>query len=1118
MMRMRESVIVRTAAALLAGTLLASCSGTSPIFPTAGFAPGATGGAATAISRRHKILVRMRIRIPRRTHAHVRTEHPSSISPLTQSVGISINGGTQLLFNTTPSSPGCAIGPTGNVCTFNLSVAPGTATFVATTYSATGGTGTALDHGVAQVPITIGKANSVVISLGPVVSTTADSNVGSLRYAVATANAGDTIMFLIPNSSTIELTRLITISGNVTIAGPGVSSGITISGGGANQIFSVTGTATISGLILTGGKAASPGTPGGAIDNTGTLTLANDSIGNNVSTATIRRAANAGKMERLLDVHLHPHCTLTYAHGGAVYNNGTLVMSGNTLNGNIVPSNLGSCIQGEGGAIFNDTLGTLSSTGDTFSNNSAYNGGAVFNNSIGPVTFSGDTFTANSNCNATSGCPTTCSSPGSMCASFAIGSGGAIVDTGVGVSIDSSTFTNNASGGPTQGSNGTGGALLLLSGLPSVTNSTFTGNMAGGGSASCSQGRGGAIAVGVPLVLNNDTFANNQAVGDTLGEGGAIFAGPSAAIQGTSDTFTSNAAVGSGSACTASAPAGGGAFYSLGNSTLSKSTFTGNSSSSNAQSGGGAIAAVNVTLQNDTFASNTSTATGAFGVSSPVGAGGAVFTSTIAKVFGNTFTSNGAVANGSNNGQAEGGAILAGGSGGLLSMSGNTFTSNAATEGAGGTGAAAGGGVALFSGGAGVSIGDTFKSNTASSPGMAGGGGFGSGGGFVMSNDTFTGNATSGAGQSTGGALYAAGSVTTSKISNTTFTGNTTGSSSGESAGGAIVDTAGLTLQNVVIAQNTAGAAAGGILNQAPETIENTTITGNTVTNGNIANAGGGGIWAAGTLSMAYSTISNNVVNISGTGPAGGGGIFNDGNAGIYTSTISGNSVLGVAPGAGGGGIFDFNALLLNDSTVSNNVSHVDGGGIEQASSTSMTLINATIYQNTASGNGGNINNLDTTVLSNSIVAGGSAPTGPDIHNAGTLTSGDYNIIQTPVAGAAIGGTTGNNQAVDPQLTALANNGGPAFTNADKLHGPGQGVIPFSGGMCNGHAVLTDERGYTRGTGGFCDIGAYEFNAVAGAIRHRPPPLRAMKHRENALHTKPLVLRPLTLLTVRPGF
>jgi hypothetical protein len=69
---------------------------------------------------------------------------------------------------------------------------------------------------------------------------------------------------------------------------------------------------------------------------------------------------------------------------------------------------------------------------------------------------------------------------------------------------------------------------------------------------------------------------------------------------------------------------------------------------------------------------------------------------------------------------------------------------------------------------------------------------------------------------------------------------------------------------------------------------------------------------------------------------------------------------------------------------------------------------------------------------------------------------------------------------VSPALLALASYGGPTLTLADQSSSPGTGHIPFAGGLCNG-AVGTgvDQRGYTRGAGNVCDIGAYEFAGVA---------------------------------------
>jgi hypothetical protein len=310
---------IRSLAFLVAASLFAGCSGTSRLLPTTAPLPGA--GVAPSGER---ITIRMQIRIPRRGRHNAEVLHPATISSMTQSIGIAINGGGQQTFNATPASPNCAVGASGTVCTFAVAAQVGTDTFVVTTYSGTGGSGIPLNRGAVTVPIAKGKANAVAVRLGPVVSTTADSGIGSLRYAVGSANAGDTIMFLLPSGSVIALASPVVLRGQVNIAGPGAAATVTLSGGNSHQIFAITGTATISGLTLTQGNASVADSAGGAIWNTGTLALINDKIGASTSTVSLRHARGAHASP---NVRRHPHCTTTYAEGGALYNNGALAMS-----------------------------------------------------------------------------------------------------------------------------------------------------------------------------------------------------------------------------------------------------------------------------------------------------------------------------------------------------------------------------------------------------------------------------------------------------------------------------------------------------------------------------------------------------------------------------------------------------------------------------------------------------------------------------------------------------------------------------------------------------------------------------------------------------------------------
>ena len=136
----------------------------------------------SGVRRGEKTKVHLTMTIPKRHRRNeARDVHPSTISSLTQSVSISINGGGATVFNATPSSAACHVGPSGTVCTFVVNAPVGSDTFVIATFSGAGGGGTKLDQGGAVFNVVKGKNNTASVRLGPVVSTTADSGLGSLR-------------------------------------------------------------------------------------------------------------------------------------------------------------------------------------------------------------------------------------------------------------------------------------------------------------------------------------------------------------------------------------------------------------------------------------------------------------------------------------------------------------------------------------------------------------------------------------------------------------------------------------------------------------------------------------------------------------------------------------------------------------------------------------------------------------------------------------------------------------------------------------------------------------------------------------------------------------------------
>jgi uncharacterized repeat protein (TIGR01451 family) len=189
----------------------------------------------------------------------------------------------------------------------------------------------------------------VVCTVNPVVTTGADSGPGSLRYWIENACDGSTITFDLGSigSDTITIADQLLLNRSLTIQGPGADQ-LTIqrdSAAVANfRIFSIDAcTAGISGLTISNGKVT--GGAGGAILNTGTLTLTDSVISHN--------SANLG---------------------GGIRNLGTLNIKGSTLS-----ENSATGFGGLGGAISNAVAATaMVISNSTLSNNSAVNtGGAI---------------------------------------------------------------------------------------------------------------------------------------------------------------------------------------------------------------------------------------------------------------------------------------------------------------------------------------------------------------------------------------------------------------------------------------------------------------------------------------------------------------------------------------------------------------------------------------------------------------------------------------------------------------------------------------------------------------------------------------------------------------------
>lgn len=410
-----------------------------------------------------------------------------------------------------------------------------------------------------------------------------------------------------------------------------------------------------------------------------------------------------------------------------------------------------------------------------------------------------------------------------------------------------------------------------------------------------------------------------------------------------------------------------------------------------------------------------------------------------------------------------------GGSGGIGGVGQANASQNTTTSGyvqvwggAGGNGGAGalGQGGAIYIGGGSVTIATTTIGVSQAHGGVGGAGGIG---GAANYNGAATASANAGAGGAGGaggngqggGVFLAAGTL---NVSASTFNANEAiGGNGGVGARGGHGNYNGSWIGVGNGGQGGQGGQGGNCRGGAiyfaagTNTVVNSTLSANTGTGGNGGNGGQGGNGGGTGLIVFQAGGSGGNGGDSGA-PQGAGIYVAGGGATVNNSTVV---LQTLAQGtAGSGGAVGGGTISTATPGVAGSVQASQGGG--------------------AFVTGGSLN-ITSTIFANNT--GPTALNGPDI--SGPVTANNSLIKVT--TGATITGTA-NVTGVDPNLGALANNGGPTQTHALPTGSPA-----IDAGA-NPGALTTDQRGtgFLRQSGAATDIGAFE-NQSGGGSAPTPP-------------------------------
>lgn len=349
-------------------------------------------------------------------------------------------------------------------------------------------------------------------------------------------------------------------------------------------------------------------------------------------------------------------------------------------------------------------------------------------------------------------------------------------------------------------------------------------------------------------------------------------------------------------------------------------------------------------------------------------------------------------------------------------------------------------------------------------------GGTGSdGGGFAANRSTITFNSVrvhNNTAQFSGGGIFG-GQESTITLINSEVTNNTSNGTGNNGGGGInIINGSHLELINTSINNNAANQRGGGIIvfRSTATIAEGSEVNSNQISG---TNGLGGGIFMYSFASddeIGLTTITNSTVsNNSSTGD--GGGVrsvrsYLD----LNSSTVSGN----IADGSGGAMLVsDVAKMNIVNSTISGNTTITGSTAGIRSNASTMTIANSTITANSAATNVGGvfIDGNSTVTLANTIIAGNMGATG----NGREIYANNGNGSYTPTFLTPSRNLLGNsnyNELMAFGVVSAPNPLGNLLGTSDRLAIPTSSI--FSGLEDNGgptltHALTTNSRALSRG-------------------------------------------------------